>query len=159
MNCGCKEVRKVKSCPETPIESTILTELRNFYEYVKAQFTTLFEVLTAWHTSTTKDYTYTAGNLIASGSSYPITVPDKALTLVFEVTGLPVDPAATVSLIAPSTDEVWRFSENGKIELPLSPRYHTANAGLSTWKIRANGTFPGPLYDNIAFKMLVISEA
>lgn len=36
MNCGCKEVRKVKSCPETPIESTILTELRNLYDHLKA---------------------------------------------------------------------------------------------------------------------------
>ena len=158
-DCHNKTVRKVVTCPTTPVETTILTELRNMYEFLVAKFLALFDTLTAWHTSTDKTYTFTAGGLIASGSSYPITVPDKALTLVFEVTGLPVDPAATVSLIAPSTDEVWRFSENGKLELPLSPRYHTANAGLSAWKIRANGTFPGPLYDNISFKMLVISEA
>jgi hypothetical protein len=158
-DCHNKTVRKVVTCPTTPVETTILTELRNLYEFLVAKFVALFDTLAAWHTSTDKTYTFTAGDLIASGSSYPITVPDKALTLVFEVTGLPVDPAATVSLIAPSNDEVWRFSENGKLELPLSPRYHAANAGLSTWKIRANGTFPGPLYDNISFKMLVISEA
>lgn len=159
MPCNCKETRKVKSCPTVSVEETILSELRNLYDFLVAKFTALFDALTAWHTSTEKTYTYTAGNLIASGSAYPITVPDKALTLVFEVTGLPVDPVATVSLLAPGADEVWRFSENGKIELPLSPRYHTANAGLSAWTIRANGTFSGPLYDTIAFKMLVISEA
>jgi hypothetical protein len=160
LHCHKKTVRKVvKSCPTVSVETTILTELRNLYEFVVAKFVALFDTLTAWHTSTDKTYTFTAGEPDRIRVAYPITVPDKALTLVFEVTGLPVDPAATVSLIAPGADEVWRFRKTVNSSFPLSPRYHTANAGLSTWTIRANGTFPGPLYDNIAFKMLVISEA
>jgi hypothetical protein len=42
MPCNCKETRKVKSCPTISVEETILTELRNFYDYVVAKFTALF---------------------------------------------------------------------------------------------------------------------
>lgn len=42
MPCNCKETRKVKSCPTVSVEETILSELRNFYDYVVAKFTALF---------------------------------------------------------------------------------------------------------------------
>lgn len=42
MSCNCKETRKVKSCPTVSVEETILTELRNLYDFLVAKFLALF---------------------------------------------------------------------------------------------------------------------
>jgi hypothetical protein len=114
MPCNCKETRKVKTCPTVSVEETILTELRNFYNYVVAKFTEVIGYLTADKPALV--YSFLDGSIIANNAMIPITTPDKMVSLIVEVTGLPTleDPTATVDLIAPDATVVWNFAEKPK---------------------------------------------
>ena len=166
MSCNCKETRKVKSCPTISVEETILTELRNFYEYVVAKFTTVLDSLTSITDLLTAEkpalvYDFLNGAVIADNAAKPITTPAKMVSMVLEITGLPTveDPNAYVELIAPDATVVWEFYENQKLELPVASLRHQDPGLLVGWRLRVVGTFAGPVYPVVSFKLLTIAEA
>lgn len=147
MNCGCKEVRKVKSCPTVSVEETILTELRNFYNYVVAKFTALFALPVLENPEVT--YAQQSFSLAPAGQG-TFDVPAKTLCLIIEIADdIANGTGAGIALTAPGSAGGFLLGNRGVHVISLSPKYHTAGE----WIIN-NGTI-----DTEVILVTIISEA
>lgn len=123
-DCHNKTVRKVVTCPTTPVETTILTELRNMYEFLVAKFLALF----ALPVLTQTDLAYTREEFVdvAALDGDTFDVPAKTLCIVFDV----LLDNGTVDVIMPgSASANFSFHQSGVYHFPVSPKYHNAGEG------------------------------
>lgn len=124
MPCNCKETRKVKTCPTISVEETILTELRNLYDFLVAKFLALF----ALPVLTQTDLAYTREEFIdvAALDGDTFDVPAKTICIVFDV----LLDNGTVDVIMPGSGSAnYSFQQSGVYSFPVSPKYHNAGEG------------------------------
>lgn len=132
MPCNCKETRKVKTCPTISVEETILTELRNFYEYVVAKFTALFALPVL--NQPTLVYSQTYITLVGSGPTVNFTIPEKCIYFsVYPVLDAPAISGDFVDLAPPGETDLLIAGVGQTTVFPVSPKYHIAG----TWTARS----------------------